>query len=81
MEERRKNDTAIIEQLAIIGNDIVWLKSDAIKRNHKIEKHIIDSDKYRACITRNTVWRHAYKFGFLIVFGILSTLAYIVYAN
>ena len=30
IEERRKNDFTIIEKLATIANDIVWLKSDGI---------------------------------------------------
>ena len=81
IEERRKNDFTIIEKLATIANDIVWLKSDAIKRNHKFESHIEASGKHIATITRNTTWRHAYKCGFVIVFSILSILAYVVYAK
>jgi len=81
MEERRKNDFTIIKKLATIANDIVWLKSDAVQRNHRFEKHLISSDKFRTAVERNTTWRHAYKLGFIIVFGILSFVAYTVYVK
>ena len=61
---------AIIE----MSRDIKWLVKDSKDRNHKFEKHIDESDDFRHQVTRNTAWRHAFKW---MGAGIVGAIAWI----
>ena len=61
-----KFEDKIIEMYA----DVKWLVKDSKRRNGIMETHVVESDKFRHQVTRNTAWRHAFK----IVIGALSTL-------
>lgn len=63
------------DRIVEMGTNIRWLVSDAKARNHKFETHIADSDKFRYAVTRNTVWRHAFKFMIGTLTGVMTWLA------
>ena len=69
-----------LEELAIkisaIATDVKWLVREKRDSNGEFREHIKESDKFRRRVTRNTVWRIAYHFGFIIVFGIIGFMAW-----
>ena len=56
--------------------DIKWIREDIKKKNGILEDHIKDSEKYRSAVIRNTVWRHAFKFG---IGGLFLTILWMVF--
>jgi len=66
-------------KLAEVATDIKWLVSEKKKLNGTFEKHILESDKFRRRVTRNTVWRIAHHLGFVIIFGIIGFIAYYIF--
>lgn len=70
-------ETKLIEMYGWVKEsvtDIKWLKEDAERRNGVFDKHIEDSVANIKQIGRNTTWRKAYLWGFIIVFGAIGTI-------
>ena len=63
-------------KVAGICTDVKWIKKDREEANKIIETHIAESNKFRGRVTKNTVWRVAHHFGFVIVFGIIGFIAW-----
>ena len=61
MNKEPHEDCKYQEKIVEMSTDIKWLVRDSKARNHKFETHIIESDKFRTMVTRNTVWRHVFK--------------------
>lgn len=58
--------------------DIKWMREDAERRNGILEEHIAYSDKYRKEITRNTIWRHSFKFLIAFMFCLMGYMLRVV---
>ena len=60
------------DKITEISTDIKWLVDDAKARNHKFDAHILESARVRTAVTRNTTWRHAFKFIIGTLAGIMT---------
>lgn len=70
-------ETKLIEMYGWIKQsvtDIKWIKEDAERRNGLVDDHIADSNKFRTQVTRNTTWRVAYLWAFVVVFGAIGII-------
>ena len=65
------------ETIAKVANDVAWVKKNAEERDGIFLKHIGESDKFRAQVFRNTVWRWIFKGGFSLVFVIIVRLLWL----
>lgn len=43
--------------------DLKWIRDKITYQNGVLAEHIKDSEEFRGQITRNTAWRHAFKYG------------------